>query len=250
MTQSSRSPDLAQLLCHAAWLRRLALHLAQGHDGADDALQDTWLAALRARPSTDEDVRPWLARVLRNAFARQGRTATRRRRREEAATAFDPVDEEPGAAALERVELQRKLATLVTELEEPYRTTVVMRYFEGHSAAAIARALAVPEGTVRWRTKEGLDRLRARLDQAHGGDRKAWAVVLLPFGTQGQARLRAPLLLAGGLGGLAGLAALVMVLVGARGGQGTASVSPEGAPRIDPPAPSRLWGWMVGTQDV
>lgn len=46
-------------------------------------------------------------------------------------------------------------------LDEPYRTTVLLRYYEGLTAAAIARLLSVPAGTVRWRLSQALDRLRA-----------------------------------------------------------------------------------------
>lgn len=36
----------------------------------------------------------------------------------------------------------------------------------------IARAQGIPAGTVRWRLSEGLRRLRAQLDEAHGGNRE------------------------------------------------------------------------------
>ncbi len=62
-------------------------------------------------------------------------------------------------------------------LEEPYRTTVLQRFHEGLSAAEIARREGLPEGTVRWRTKQGLDRLRARLEQAYGGSHALVAVL-------------------------------------------------------------------------
>ncbi len=180
MSEAS-NPDLDVLLRHGAWLRRLAFHLVGGGDGAEDAVQETWIAAMAARPSADRDLRPWLARVLRNRLRHQARTRTRRLAREQAATRAEPVTDAPAAEALERVELQRRLTTLVTELEEPFRSTLVLRYFEGRSAADIARESKVPEGTVRWRTKEGLDRLRARLDEDHGGDRRAWRALLLPL---------------------------------------------------------------------
>lgn len=57
-----------ELLEHAAWIRRLARRLVQGEARADDLVQETWLAALRAAPRGGP-LRPWLARVARN-FAR------------------------------------------------------------------------------------------------------------------------------------------------------------------------------------
>src|SRR5262249_58694164 len=59
-------PDPEELLGHAAWLRRLALSLVGPAGGADDLVQDTWLAALRRPPARPGPLRPWLAEVLRN----------------------------------------------------------------------------------------------------------------------------------------------------------------------------------------
>jgi DNA-directed RNA polymerase specialized sigma24 family protein len=52
---------------------------------------------------------------------------------------------------------------LVDALDEPFRSTIRLRYFDGLSAAEIARRATLPEGTVRWRAKEGLERLRRAL---------------------------------------------------------------------------------------
>jgi RNA polymerase sigma factor (sigma-70 family) len=222
MTERISSPDVAALLAHTRWLRRLAAHLVSGGDGADDAVQDTFVAALRARPSASEDLRPWLARVLRNALARRARTEGRRLAREQAV--FAEPAQEPGAASLERLDLQRQLTDLVAHLEEPFRTTVVMRYFEEKSAAEIARTLGVPEGTIRWRTKEALDRLRAQLDERHG-DRKVWSVALAPLALRRAARTTVAV---GGAGALAAMAITVLAVAvwpgqrdGGGGGAGT-----------------------------
>jgi len=81
----------------------------------------------------------------------------------------------------ERVEAQRLVAGLVLGLEEPFRTTLLLRYYEDLSAADVARRLGVPAGTVRWRIKHALDELRPALDRAHGGSRERWHALLLPL---------------------------------------------------------------------
>ncbi|MBA2539444.1 MAG: helix-turn-helix domain-containing protein, partial [Deltaproteobacteria bacterium] len=73
------------------------------------------------------------------------------------------------------------LARLVGELEEPFRETILLRYAEGLEPTQIARRLGIPASTVRWRIKEGLERLRRGLDDAHGGDRKLWLLALAPI---------------------------------------------------------------------
>lgn len=171
MTPPARIEDL---LAHADWLRRLATHVARGAD-ADELIQDTWIAALRSPPDGDRPPRPWLAEVLRNFARRRGNVEQRRRSAEVASPGLVPSAEE----ILERAEAQRILAELVVALPEPYRGTVMLRYYDGLSSAAIAAAQGVPAGTVRWRLKEALDRLRAGLDARYRDDRN-WALVLVP----------------------------------------------------------------------
>jgi hypothetical protein len=80
----------------------------------------------------------------------------------------------------------------VLELREPFRRTVLLRYFKGRSSAEIARAQSVPDGTVRWRLKSAIDQLRARLDQEAGGDRARWHRALLPLLPAGRRGTLAP----------------------------------------------------------
>jgi RNA polymerase sigma factor (sigma-70 family) len=203
------TPDLAVLLANHTWLHRLAAHLVSGADGADDAVQETWVAALRDRPSVPDDPRPWLRKVLHNVIRRQARTDARRRAREETATAFEAGAHE--GAPMETLEIHRRLTELVAALDEPFRTTIVMRYFEDKSAAEIARQIGIPEGTVRWRTKEGLDRLRAALDQQHAGDRCAWIVLLAPLVPRRRPVIRtAPVAVAASMVVVAGVVALAV----------------------------------------
>ena len=49
-------------------------------------------------------------------------------------------------------------------LHEPLRSTLLLRFFEGMSAADIARVQGIPAATVRSRLKDALDRIRAGLE--------------------------------------------------------------------------------------
>jgi hypothetical protein len=108
------------------------------------------------------------------------RAASRRRVREEAVGDLGAEGASP-EAVLERLELQRTVVAMVEALDEPLRTTLLLRFFEGRAPAEIARAQGVPAGTVRWRISEGLRRLRERLDDAHGGRRASWRALLMPL---------------------------------------------------------------------
>src|SRR3990170_692077 len=86
------------LRAHMMWLRRLAARLVSP-TSADDAVQETLLAAVEHPPSLDRDVRPWLARVLAN-FAHDARRSDVRRRGREAAAIQIGVDGAPTADEL------------------------------------------------------------------------------------------------------------------------------------------------------
>jgi RNA polymerase sigma factor (sigma-70 family) len=170
--------DAEELLAHAGWLRALALRLARDPDDAEDLVQETWIASMRHSPDDRHRIRPWLSKILVNTFRMRRRSDTRRTAREEATHV---VEHAPASDALvARAELQQKLVNLVLELAEPYRSTVLLHFCEGVSLAEIARTHDVPAGTVRWRLKFALDRLRTQLDEKSGG-RKQWAVPLLAF---------------------------------------------------------------------
>jgi RNA polymerase sigma factor (sigma-70 family) len=185
----SRPADIHDLLGHADWLRRLAGHLVRDDEDRDDLVQQTWLAALRAPPAADRPPRPWLAQVLRN-FVRRGFRDRRSRRVREAigtaagAAAIGSAAQSP-EALLAGAELQRVVAELVVALAEPYRTTVVLRYFQGVEPAEIARSMGVPAGTVRWRVNEAIRRLRAALDARDGAEARDWRQALLPLAGAG-----------------------------------------------------------------
>lgn len=168
-----------QLLAEGAALRRLARSLLGADADADDLVQDTFVAALQS-PGADAGRRPWLRGTLHNLAAMWRRTTSRRAAREVvAAAAAPPIDDDPAAIAAQ-VEAIREVAAAVHELEEPFRTVVVLRFWRGLLPEAIATQLGVPRNTVRSRLQRGLERLRARLDR-HFGDRRGWQVALLPF---------------------------------------------------------------------
>jgi RNA polymerase sigma factor (sigma-70 family) len=180
---------LEALLEHADWVRRLARSLVADPARAEDVAQETWLAALRSPPAETGHLRAWLGAVVRNAARRSGRSEERRGRREAAAARDEAL---PSAAELvEQADLQRGIAALVIALEEPYRGTLLLRYYQGLGPAEIAARTGVPLNTVRTRLARGLEQLRERLDRRFES-RGAWLTALAPL-----AATHAPGVLAG-----------------------------------------------------
>jgi RNA polymerase sigma factor (sigma-70 family) len=152
---------IEELLAHRDWLTRLARDLFGAGRGAQDAVQETWLAAMRRPPEHRAGLKGWLATVLRNRF-RNAWTADERRRRRERVAARPERTEDTSVLA-ERIELERSVSRWVLDLPEPSRTTVILRYYRGLKPAEIARELGEPAGTVRSRLTRARDRLRARV---------------------------------------------------------------------------------------
>ena len=194
-------------------LRALARSLVHGDAEAEDLLQDTAIAAITHPPDAERPARPWLATVLRNRWRMNRRSESRRRAREHAVAPVDVADEAAREVAAERVDRARileRLAAALVALDEPFRTTVIRRYLDGESAAEIARAQGVPPGTVRWRLKTGLDRLRTSLDDSQ----PAWRRVLVPFvAVKGAAVVKAKTSIAILVALIALLGTVVLVLV-------------------------------------
>src|SRR5439155_16466360 len=119
-------PD--ELLAHVDWMRRLARALVHDAAEAEDLAQEGVQAALARPPLADRPVRPWLAGVLRKLARLRARGRGRRVRREAAAeTADAPLSPE---ALIERVQTERRVTALVLALEEPFCSTLLLRYYE------------------------------------------------------------------------------------------------------------------------
>lgn len=181
---NAMSPDLETLLDRSGWVNRLARSLVADPHAADDLVQEAWIVALQRGPEGVDrpGLERWLSAVVRN-LARDRRRGERRRRareldageRDAEAGALD------GAAMLDQLDAHRRVVEAVRSLDEPYRTAILMRYFDGATPTRIARRLGVPVRTVHSRLHRGLSKLRERLGRDFEGDRGAWMLALAPL---------------------------------------------------------------------
>ncbi len=165
----------AALLDQISWIRRLARELVADRELAEDLVQETCAVALEHAPREPGKLRQWLAQVLRNALRQHARAQGRRAARDAAAARPEAV--EPAAELVERALLQRELVNAVLELDEPYRSTVLLRYFDELPPREIAERTGTPLATVQSRLQRALAKLRERLD----GRERAWAALFLPW---------------------------------------------------------------------
>jgi len=150
---------------HAALLYRLSYRLLGGDAaGAEEAVQDVWVRAIRLLPEFrwDSSLSTWLAGIAINRCREMIRTTRSGPR----AVAADPVDTSSGDAPVagggagpERVDLQRAIAGL----PEGYREVLVLHDVEGYSHEEIAGMLGIRTGTSKSQLSRAWRSVRERL---------------------------------------------------------------------------------------
>jgi len=205
-----------ELLSHADFVRLLARSLVLDEQSADDIAQETWLAAVAHPPASDRSPRAWLARVVKNFSRKRHRTDSRRRAREQKAGPSMRGAAPSAAEIAAREEIRRRVVDAVQALDEPWRSTILLRYYENLPHRAVAERLGVPLETMRTRLKRGLALLRAKLDAEQGGKRETWKLALAPLaGIEGAALTLAEPAAAGGFLAATGFSAKVLSLAAA-----------------------------------
>jgi RNA polymerase sigma-70 factor (ECF subfamily) len=144
-------------------LTRAAYVYLGDSDAAQDAAQDTLIAAWDGASRTSEQtrLRPWLFGVLFNSCRKQLRSLARRRKREQRASRNEAEISVSGSPdGDEHARLQHALAAL----PEDFRQVVVLRFEQQFSVEETAHALGIPQGTVKSRLHAALEKLRALME--------------------------------------------------------------------------------------
>jgi RNA polymerase sigma-70 factor (ECF subfamily) len=153
---------------HETGVFRLALSIVGDQAEANEITQETFIAALRALPSYQEkqSFKAWLYRIALNTSRSHLRKRKVLERLRTTLTAIFQVETQkqilPEEAAVQN-EKEAAIWNCLDQLEERYRTVVILRYFHELSIAEISEILSVNEGTIHSRLYTARDRLRAAL---------------------------------------------------------------------------------------
>ena len=153
---------LPQLIdAHYEALYRYAYRLSGSAADAEDLTQETFGKALARLPQLREPDRAkaWLFRILRNLYLHKVRDQKRHK-----IVPLDKVGDLPGPGAEEVPEIDpAKLQQALNELDEAFRTPIILFYFEEFSYRDIAEQMDLPIGTVMSRLARAKAYLRSRL---------------------------------------------------------------------------------------
>jgi RNA polymerase sigma-70 factor (ECF subfamily) len=141
---------------------RFLVRLSRDAHRAEDLCQETFAAAWRRIGSYDgrSSLRTWLHRIAYHKWIDGGR------RRAAGASDAQPMRREPRddgpdpLAAAESDEQARLLHERINRLDPAEREAIVLHYLQGLSYREMADVLDEPPGTLKWRTKLALERLR------------------------------------------------------------------------------------------
>lgn len=157
----------ALVRAYQAPVYRLAFALLDDPAEADEATQETFLAALKSLGAYRGQAAftTWLYAVTVNVCRMRRRRWAVWRRLSETVSAVvrgESAPLLPEAAALQ-AERDEALWRAVQSLSAAQRAPIVLRYYHGCSVAEIAAVLGVPAGTIHSRLSIARDRLRAAL---------------------------------------------------------------------------------------
>lgn len=125
----------------------------------DDLYQDALLLALRkfGRLRDRNAFRPWLYRIILNAFASRRRAAWFRKR---VTLTTEMAETLPGDDPSELYVARRWLEIAMRPLTPEERTLVTLFELEGWSVAELAAMRGAPEGTIKSRLSRARDKMR------------------------------------------------------------------------------------------
>jgi RNA polymerase sigma-70 factor, ECF subfamily len=167
VVESADAPGLeAAVGAHGGELFGFALRSLRDRGLAEDAVQETFVRAWRARARFDPakgSMRSWLFAIERHVVI----DLVRVRARHDQRRSFVPLVDVPSRGEeMERSTESWHIHEAIKRLRPAHRQVLVEIYYRQRTSAEVAHELAIPEGTVRSRLFYALQSLKSVLEES------------------------------------------------------------------------------------
>lgn len=147
---------------------RFLFGVLKDHHEAEDALQETFVQALRRADSVaGETFRGWLFTVAYRQAMLLNRKAKRLPAQADPLALLGLVGDEPADRKASAADDARQLHELLNLLPEAQRAVIAARVFDGKTFREVAAALGCPLNTALARMHDGLKKLRQLWEARH-----------------------------------------------------------------------------------
>jgi RNA polymerase sigma-70 factor (TIGR02954 family) len=155
---------------HKLQLYKIAYSYLHNESDALEALQEVTCRAYTriSRLKEPQYISTWLIRIMIH-YCIDERKRRERRGWFSAPSPADFWNEASGTGQVEDSEGRRleriMMKAAVEELEEPYQSVILLKYYHDLTVAEVARAMEKPEGTIKTWLNKALKGLRSRLEK-------------------------------------------------------------------------------------
>jgi RNA polymerase sigma-70 factor (ECF subfamily) len=149
-------------------LYKMAYVYLRNEDDALEVFQETIYKAFESlsKLKNDEYFSTWMTRILINS------AINLLRKKKQVVPINKEVLENISDTSSFNSDVQIDLLKAMEEIEEKYKTVLLLRYYQDYTVKQIASMLKCPEGTVKTNIRRGLDKLKEKMKGVYSDDKQ------------------------------------------------------------------------------
>jgi RNA polymerase sigma-70 factor, ECF subfamily len=149
-------------------LYKMAYVYMRNEDDALEVFQETIYKGFESlsKLKNDEYFSTWLTRILINS------AIDLLRKKKRVVPIKQEVLENTSEPSSFNSDVQIDLLKAMEEIEEKYKTVLLLRFYQDYTVKQIASMLKCPEGTVKTNIRRGLDKLKEKMKGVYSDDRQ------------------------------------------------------------------------------
>ncbi|ETI67317.1 sigma-70 family RNA polymerase sigma factor [Neobacillus vireti] len=149
-------------------LYKIAYVYLRNEDDALEVFQETIYKAFESlsKLKNDEYFSTWMTRILINS------AINLLRKKKQVVPINKEVLENISDTSSFNSDVQIDLLKAMEEIEEKYKTVLLLRYYQDYTVKQIASMLKCPEGTVKTNIRRGLDKLKEKMKGVYSDDKQ------------------------------------------------------------------------------